>query len=84
MSYPCNVCGKTFVKASNRLHRKKALHGSVDRNTGQTSFVLNGSTVMQHLFTCIVAGYTQSGNTYVFSRLYHEILQNNEIRLRDV
>ena len=63
MSYECDVCGKTFANASNLLRRKKVVHAYGNRNLGQQTFTVNGFTVMQHPFTCIIAGCTQSGKT---------------------
>ena len=63
MSYECDICGKTFANASNLLRHKKVVHAYVTRNLGQQTLTVNGVTVMQHPFTCIVAGCTQSGKT---------------------
>ena len=62
MSYECDVCGKTFANASNPL-RHKDVHAYGNRNLGQQTFTVNGFTVMQHPFTYIIAGCTQSGKT---------------------
>jgi hypothetical protein len=63
MSYECDNCGKTFANASNLLRHKKVVHAYGNRNLGQQTLMVNGVTVMQHPFTCIVAGCTQSGKT---------------------
>jgi hypothetical protein len=63
MSYECDVCGKTFANASNLLRHKKVVHAYGNRNLGQQTFTVNGFTVMQHPFTCIIAGCIQSGKT---------------------
>ncbi len=63
MSYECDVCGKRFANASNRLRHKKVAHAYENSNfIGQTTMV-NRAAIMQHLFTRIVAGRTQSGKT---------------------
>ena len=63
MSYECDICGKTFANASNLLRHKKVVHAYGTRNLGQQTLTVSGVTVMQHPFTCIVAGCTQSGKT---------------------
>ena len=45
------------------LRHKKVVHAYGTRNLGQQTLTVNGVTVMQHPFTCIVAGCTQSGKT---------------------
>ena len=61
MSYVCNICGKNFTIRSNLKRHKKNMHGT-NRLT-QSTLLDNGLTVLQHPFTCIVAGCTQSGKT---------------------
>jgi hypothetical protein len=63
MSYECDICGKTFANANNLLRHKKVVHAYGTRNLEQQTLTVNGVTVIQHPFTCIVAGYTQSGKT---------------------
>ena len=63
MSYECDICGKTFANASNLLRHKKVVHAYGTRNLGQQTLTVNGVTVMQHPFTCIIAGCTQSDKT---------------------
>jgi hypothetical protein len=63
MSYECDICGKTFANASNLLRHKKVVHAYGTRNLGQQTLTVNGVTVIQHPFTCIVAGCTQSDKT---------------------
>ena len=63
MSYECDICGKTFANASNLLCHKKVVHAYGNRNLRQQTLTVNGVTVMQHPFTCIVAGCTQSCKT---------------------
>ena len=63
MSYECDIYGKTFANASNLLRHKKVVHAYGNRNLGQQTLTVNGVTVMQHPFTCIVARCTQSGKT---------------------
>ena len=58
-----NIRGKTFANASNLLRHKKVVHVYGTRNLGQQTHTMNGVTVMQRPFTCIVAGCTQSGKT---------------------
>jgi hypothetical protein len=63
MSYECDICGRTFANASNLLRHKKVAYAYGTRNFGQKTLTVNGVTVTQHPFTCIVAGCTQSGKT---------------------
>ena len=61
MSYACKICDKSFATSSNRARHEKAFHGT--RNSYETNFSINTAIVLQHPFTCIVAGCTQSGKT---------------------
>ena len=61
MSHSCTVCNKSFSTSSNRSRHQNTAHGP--NPVSQSSIVVNGSSVMQHPFTCIVAGCTQSGKT---------------------
>ncbi len=55
MSYECDVCGKRFANASNRLRHKKVAHSYENSNLiGQTT-TINRAAIMQDPFTCIVA-----------------------------
>ena len=63
MSYECDICGKTFANANNLLRHKKVVHAYGTRNLGQQTLTVNEVTVMQHPFTCFIAGCTQSGKT---------------------
>ena len=62
MSYPCEVCGRPFSTPGNRSRHKKQMH-STSRDEGRLTVIGNRSSVMQHPFTCIVAGCKQSGKT---------------------
>ena len=61
MSYACKICDKSFATSSDRARREKAFHST--RNSSETNFSISTVTVLQHPFTCIVAGCTQSGKT---------------------
>ena len=61
MSHSCTVCNKSFSTSSNHSRHQNTAHGP--GTPSQSSIVVNGSSVMQHPFTCIVAGCTQSGKT---------------------
>ena len=61
MSHSCTVCNKSFSTSSNRSRHQNTAHGP--GTPCQSSIVINGSSVMQHPFTCIVAGCTKSGKT---------------------
>jgi hypothetical protein len=63
MCYEYDMGGKTFANASNLLRHKKVVHAYGNRNLGQQILTVNGDTVMQHPFTCIVAGCTKGGKT---------------------
>ena len=63
MSYECDVCGGTFANASNRLRHKKVVHANKIPSVKRQTLTVNGVAVLQHPFTCIVAGCTQSGKT---------------------
>ena len=62
MSYPCEVCGRPLSTPGNRSRHKKQMH-STSTDKRRLSVIGNRSSVMQHPFTCIVAGCTQSGKT---------------------
>ncbi len=61
MFYECDVCGRTFANASNRLRHKKVVHANKIPSVKRQTLTVNGVAVLQHPFTCIVAGCTQSG-----------------------
>ena len=63
MSYVCDVCGRTFANASNRLRHKKVVHANKIPSVKRQTLTVNGVAVLQHPFTCIGAGCTQSGKT---------------------
>ena len=63
MSFPCKVCDKTFTTSSNRLRHERTYHSSDTHNLSQSSIAVIVTTVLQHPFTCIVAGCTQSDKT---------------------
>ena len=61
MSHSCHICGKYFSKPFNLRRHKRKVHDQ--KPTDSIRMVTNGSAVLQHPFTCIVAGCTQSGKT---------------------
>ena len=61
MSESLNPKIESFSTSSNRSRHQNTAHGP--GTPSQSSIVVNGSSVMQHPFTCIVAGCTQSGKT---------------------
>ncbi len=63
MCYECDVCGRTFANASNRLRHKKVVHANKIASVKRQTLTVNGVAVLQHPFTCIVLGCTQSGKT---------------------
>ena len=60
MSFPCNICAKVFSTRGNLKRQTLNTHGDVQSKPVE---ILAGSAVLQHPFTCIVAGCTQSGKT---------------------
>ena len=73
MSYDCHMCCKSFANASNRHRHIKGVylnkvHEAKTHPRKEQSLAI-GSTVMQHPFTCIVAGGTQSGKTVLVKKL---------------
>ncbi len=60
MSFLCNICAKAFSTCSNLRRHTLNIHGNVHSKPVK---IVTGSTVLQHPFTCIVAGCTQSGKT---------------------
>jgi hypothetical protein len=62
MSYPCEVCGRPFSTPGNSSRHKKQMH-STSTDERRLRVIGNRSSVMQHPFTCIVPGCTQSGKT---------------------
>jgi hypothetical protein len=68
MSYPCEVCGRPFSTPGNRSRHKKQMH-STSTDERRLTVIGNRSSVMQHPFTCIVAGCTQSGKTVLVKSL---------------
>ena len=67
MSYVCHICGKSFANASDRHRHIKGVHlnkvHEAKTHPRKEQYLALGSTVIQHPFTCIVAGCTQSGKT---------------------
>jgi hypothetical protein len=61
MSHSCHICGKYFSKPFNLRRHKRKVHDQ--KPTDSIRMVTNGSAVLQHPFTCTVAGCTQSGKT---------------------
>ena len=61
MSHSCHICGKYFSKPFNLHRHKRKVHDQ--KPTDNIRMATNGSAVLQHPFTCIVAGCTQSGKT---------------------
>ena len=47
---------KPLEQRVNLLRHKKVVHAYGTRNLGEQTLTVNGVTVMQHPFTCIVAG----------------------------
>ena len=70
MSYACDICGKNFSKPFNLKRHVNNFHGVYQERLPRKvpSFAI-GSTVMQHPFTCIIAGCTQSGKTVWVKKL---------------
>ncbi len=60
MSFLCNICAKAFSTRGNLRRHTLNIHGNVHSKPVK---IVTGSTVLQHPFTCIVAGCTQSGKT---------------------
>ena len=60
MSFLCNICAKAFSTHGNLRRHTLNIHGNVHSKPVK---IVTGSTVLQHPFTCIVAGCTQSGKT---------------------
>ncbi len=61
MSHLCHTCGKYFSKSFNLKRHKREVHGQ--KQTENVRILADGSTVLQHPFTCIVAGCMKSGKT---------------------
>ena len=73
MSYVCNICVKYFPNESNRHRDIKGVHlnkvHEANTHPRKAQSLALASTVMQHPFTCIVAGCTQSGKTVWVKKL---------------
>ena len=67
MAYVCDICGKNFSTLFNMQRHKNNVHH--ESNFIKPTRLTTGSTVMQHPFTCIVAGCTQSGKTVWVEKL---------------
>ena len=76
MPYECDVCGRTFENASNRLRHKKVVHANKIPSVKRQTLTVNGVTVLQHPFTCIVGGCTQSGKTFWVKTLLENAQKN--------
>ena len=63
MSFLFKVCDKSLTTSSKRLRHERIYHLSDAHNLSQSSIAVNATTVLQHPFTCIVAGCTQSAKT---------------------
>ncbi len=59
MSHLCDTCGNYFSKSFNLNRHKREVHPQ--KQTENVRILADGSTVLQHPFTCIVAGCMQSG-----------------------
>ena len=60
MSSTCDICGRTFAKPFNLRRHKREVHGHISNDD---NVLISTYAVLQHPFTCIVAGCTQSGKT---------------------
>ena len=67
MLFSYKTCEMTFSTRGNLQRHMKSIHRETS-HTQPTSLV-SGSTVMQHPFTCMVAGCTQSGKTIWVKKL---------------
>ena len=76
MSYACKICEKSFATSSNRARHEKTFHGT--RISSETNFPINTATVLQHPFTCIVDGCTQSGKDRVSENSFGECSENDK------
>ena len=60
MSSTCDICGRTFAKPFNLRRHEREVHGHISNDH---NFLISTYAVLEHPFTCIVAGCTQSGKT---------------------
>ena len=60
MSSTCDICGRIFAKPFNLRRHKREVHGHISNDD---NVLISTYAVLQHPFTCIVAGCTQSGKT---------------------
>ena len=65
--YVCDICGKIFSTLFNMQRHKNYVHH--ESNLTKPTRLTIGSKVMQHPFTCIVDGYTQSGKSVWVKKL---------------
>ena len=60
MSSTCDICGRTFAKPFNLRRHEREVHGHISNDH---NVLMSTYAVLQHPFTWIVAGCTQSGKT---------------------
>ena len=60
MSSTCDICGRTLAKPFNLRRHEREVHGHISNDH---NILISTYAVLQHPFTCIVAGCKQSGKT---------------------
>ena len=73
MSSTCDICGRTFAKPFNLRRHEREVHGHISNDH---DVLMSTHAVLQHPFTCIVAGCTQSGKT-VWVKTFGESSEND-------